>query len=225
MMNLKYYLRGLGIGIIVTALIMGLRAGGKESLSNAEIKERAKALGMVEEESMLLKDMAPAEQGTPEETPSPSLEPAEAEVPSAAPEEKQEVSTPENTEDVLAITPKPDEAGNENPGGALEGEISDIEESVEEPTAKPTSAPEKTPEPEEETKVPEEGSITIQIANGEGSLTVCKKLVTAGLIENASDYDLFLYQNGYDKKIRAGTFQIPAGASEETVARIICGME
>lgn len=225
MMNLKYYLRGLGIGIIVTALIMGMRAGGKESLSNAEIKERAKALGMVEEESMLLKDMAPAEQDTPEETPSPTLSPEKTEAPSAAPEEKQEVATPENIEDTLAITPAPDETEAENTDDVSEGESSDREGSVEEPTAEPTSAPEKTPEPEEEIKVPEEGSVTIQIANGEGSLTVCKKLVAAGLVENASDYDLFLYQNGYDKKIRAGTFQIPAGASEETVARIICGLE
>ena len=29
-MNLKYYLRGLGIGIVVTAIIMGIAFGGKE---------------------------------------------------------------------------------------------------------------------------------------------------------------------------------------------------
>ena len=41
-MNLKYYLRGLGIGIIVTALIMGIVAGGKgRSLSDEEIIKRA----------------------------------------------------------------------------------------------------------------------------------------------------------------------------------------
>ena len=54
MMNLKYYLRGLGIGIVITALIMGIAAGGKkETLSNEEIKERAQALGMVEESTVL----------------------------------------------------------------------------------------------------------------------------------------------------------------------------
>ena len=38
-MNLKYYLRGLGVGIVVTALIMGISLGGKkESLSDKEIK-------------------------------------------------------------------------------------------------------------------------------------------------------------------------------------------
>ena len=30
MMNLKYYLRGLGVGIVVTALLMGISLGGKK---------------------------------------------------------------------------------------------------------------------------------------------------------------------------------------------------
>lgn len=47
-MNLKYYLRGLGLGIIITALIMGFAGGKKETLTNEEIIARAKTLGMVE---------------------------------------------------------------------------------------------------------------------------------------------------------------------------------
>lgn len=49
-MKLRYYLRGLGIGIFVTALIMSIALGGKEKLSDEEIIARAKALGMVENE-------------------------------------------------------------------------------------------------------------------------------------------------------------------------------
>ena len=51
-MKLKYYLRGLGIGIICTAIIMGIALSGnkKETLTDAEIIERAKLLGMVMEE-------------------------------------------------------------------------------------------------------------------------------------------------------------------------------
>lgn len=48
-MKLKYYLRGLGIGIICTAIIMGIALSGKEKekLTDAEIVERARLLGMV----------------------------------------------------------------------------------------------------------------------------------------------------------------------------------
>lgn len=51
-MKLKYYLRGLGVGIICTAIIMGIALSGKEKekLTNAEIVERARLLGMVMEE-------------------------------------------------------------------------------------------------------------------------------------------------------------------------------
>ena len=44
-MKLKYYLRGLGIGIAVTALVMGLALAGntKQSMTDEEIKERAAA--------------------------------------------------------------------------------------------------------------------------------------------------------------------------------------
>ena len=48
-MKLKYYLRGIGIGVILTALIMGFALGGrKATISDAEVIERAKKLGMVQ---------------------------------------------------------------------------------------------------------------------------------------------------------------------------------
>ena len=48
-MKLKYYLRGIGIGVILTALIMGFALGGrKTTISDAEVIERAKKLGMVQ---------------------------------------------------------------------------------------------------------------------------------------------------------------------------------
>lgn len=51
-MKLKYYLRGLGIGIIVTTIVLTVsNAAGGENLTDAEIIERAEALGMVMEES------------------------------------------------------------------------------------------------------------------------------------------------------------------------------
>ena len=51
-MKLKYYLRGMGIGIILTAIVMGFALGGRRgTLSDAEIIKRAKALGMVEQSS------------------------------------------------------------------------------------------------------------------------------------------------------------------------------
>lgn len=57
-MKLKYYLRGMGIGIILTAIVMGFALGGrKKTISDAEVIERAKALGMIEASSGVLSDI------------------------------------------------------------------------------------------------------------------------------------------------------------------------
>ncbi len=57
-MKLKYYLRGMGIGIILTAIVMGFALGGrKKTISDAEVIERAKALGMIEASNGVLSDI------------------------------------------------------------------------------------------------------------------------------------------------------------------------
>ncbi len=47
-MKLKYYLRGLGIGIVVTAIIMTVALGNKQPMTDEEVIARAKELGMIE---------------------------------------------------------------------------------------------------------------------------------------------------------------------------------
>ena len=61
-------MRGLGIGIVVTALLMGVATGKGIPLSDAEIKARASELGMVESGSVKLTDLAgtPAPEGMDE---------------------------------------------------------------------------------------------------------------------------------------------------------------
>ena len=54
-MRLKHYLRGLGLGIIVTTLIVSAgKRGSAAELTDEEIKVKARALGMVEEDELLL---------------------------------------------------------------------------------------------------------------------------------------------------------------------------
>ena len=51
--GLKYYLRALGIGIIVTALLMGYSQKGQAQMTDEEIRERAAQLGMREQQGVL----------------------------------------------------------------------------------------------------------------------------------------------------------------------------
>lgn len=53
-MKLKYYLRGLGIGIIITTLVLMIAySGHKTEITDEEIIQRAKELGMVMKEDPL----------------------------------------------------------------------------------------------------------------------------------------------------------------------------
>ena len=95
-MKLKYYLRGLGIGILVTAVIMGVTQGSrKETLSDREIRERAAALGMVEPGNSLA-DLEAAETPAATEIPEAIETPEAAETP-AATEAPAATETPEVT--------------------------------------------------------------------------------------------------------------------------------
>lgn len=230
MMNLKYYLRGLGIGIIVTALIMSIATGGRETLSNEEIKERAKALGMIEEGTLLedaqaaLNTLENSETEDKVEEPQNPEENGTSEGMSGQPENDEPEETPKQSEN---------EASEEIPEQSENGQPEVIPKQSETPELEETPNPEETPEPEvivetEGIWQPDENSanderITIQVMRGEGSYTVCKRLEEAGIISSASEFDTFLCQNGYDKKIRAGTFEIPEDADSEQIARILSG--
>ena len=114
-MKLKYYLRGLGIGILVTAVIMGVTQGSrKETLSDREIRERAAALGMVEPGNSLA-DLEAAETPAATEIPEAIETPVATEIPEAietpaATETPEAAETPAATPEVTARpTQKPAE--------------------------------------------------------------------------------------------------------------------
>lgn len=193
-MKLKYYLRGLGIGILVTAVIMGVTQGSrKETLSDREIRERAAALGMVEPGNSLADLEAaetPAATGIPEaiETPVATEIPEAIETPAA-------IETPEAAE-----TP----AATEAPAATETPEV----------TARPTQRP-----AEEE----EGSSYTFEIQAGDSSYQVAYRLQQAGLVADARDFDNYLCSKGYDRKLKTGSYEIPETATEEEISEILCG--
>ena len=245
-MNLKYYLRGLGIGIFVTAIIMGI-VSGKKQMTDEEVKLRARELGMVE--STLLSDMAnltrPEQQEeTPTETEMPNLsgetlpvetEPAETLPKDTEPEDTSSEGTePEDTssegtepEDTSSEGTEPKDTSSEGTeSGDTFPEGTEPEET--EPDMQPTDVTESENPPQQGSQ-PSEGEsngdnqeiIKLTIISGQSSVAVSKLLEDAGLVESATEYDKYLCANGYDKKIRAGTYEIPAGADAELIARII----
>ncbi len=224
-MKLRYYLRGLGIGIVITALLMGLTKGGaKETLSDDEIIARAEALGMVQS-SVLSSDLNHEEQGEDGVTVS--------------------YNTALDEPDIAAL---PDGAGTDQTGdaaGVVDTEATDKtadaadtvdSEKVADAAGDSEKVADATGDSEGSTKASDTdvadnstkatdttgaATITVTINSGDGSDTVARHLAALGVITDAGDFDRYLCQNGYDKKLATGNHEINAGAGYQEIAEIL----
>ena len=256
-MKLRYYMRGLGIGIFVTAILMAVTIHGKtERLTDEQIIERAEALGMeMKYSSDVLADTV--SENTAEDTKS-------AELPNQVKEETSlanRLAAEEKTGNPLLAGAGVDSSADEQDNNAADTAQQDIyhedpdaaerteaktdttdrkeqtqDGSVQENaageknTAQNASADAKAAGQDEgvaeETSAADTQTVTgaakqITVSSGDGSDTVARKLYEAGLISDASAYDRYLCQNGYDKKICTGVKTIPAGATEAEIAQIL----
>lgn len=231
-MNLKFYMRGLGIGIIVTAVIMlVLSYRNSQPLSDAEIKQRASELGMVEENETLLsmvKNEEPAENNQATETSQPT-------------EDNQTAETSKPTEDdnpadnpQIAEASEEAKSSEDNNEGLSEEKLAEIEQLVNDANdyledKNPKDVDVKNEEPSnesEDVKKPQSSEskvYTLSVSKGENSYDIAKNLQKMGLIADAAAFDSYLCKNKIDTKIYSGKYDIPEGSSEEEVARIITG--
>ena len=213
-MRLKYYLRGLGIGIFVTALVLGISTNRSIEMTDAQIIERAKELGMQEKNGnnrLLSDDKEEKAQIVEQDT----VQTEEVQTEKTQTEEVQteEVQTEEvQVEEVQVEETQAEEIQTESDmkeNQVTEPNTEDILENL------PTEEEEKT----EDEAV--EQMVVITIQGGDTSVGVSKRVAEAGLVESATAYDRFLCKNGYDKKLAVGVHEIPMGASEEEIAKIL----
>lgn len=247
-MKLRYYLRGLGIGIIVTAIIMGTSGSASQSISDAEIRQRAIQLGMVDSSTTKLSDLQQndvdvsgnadnlQENLNEEQEPTHVTEPA-IETESTGENEQTAESVPE-TDTGTEPTGETEPTAETGPGdnattgdratigdNATAGDNITVGENME-------SAPEAASATDGEGggNTPAAGTQTadtavITISRGAGSGSVSRDLQEAGLISDAKAYDQYLCDNGYSRSIRIGTYEIAIGTDEETIAKIITGKQ
>lgn len=220
-MKLKFYLRGIGLGIIV-AVALCISAGMKnDQISDEEIIKRAEALGMVPSSETLNESVDEAiRDGL--ETEEMTENDASGDAAAVKVNEDIPATEPDETE------VNPDEADNSNfdetpPAAGSDGTAT--------PKVTPTLTKEVTPAPTKEadkdTNDTENDTeyITVVVERGNGSDTVARKIEAAGLVANASEFDRYLCNNGYDKRISAGNHKIPINAREEEIAKILCNMQ
>lgn len=225
--KLQYYLRGLGVGILVTAIVMGtIITGSEKELTDAEIKKRATELGMVDQNSLVLSDLqgdqfvkVDSTEAVETQTPEPSKE-EELPLPETETAATEESLAPETEAEADAT----EETPVEEPEESVSEEAVVDEYITEEPEENNQEIQEEFSQPRVTGVVGGDGTtVTITIHSGADSFSVSKVLADTGLVAGAKAYDNFLCDGGYSKKIHTGNYVIPVGTSEEEIAKIITG--
>jgi len=201
-MKLKYYLRGIGIGMFVTALILSISFSNKKTMSDAEVKARAAELGMVESTTL----SQSVEKTTQEES---VVEETAKDTPAP---------TPVPTEEVKEETPVEELATEE----ATEEEKTETETETAE-TAEPAEDPQTIGKETTDTNPGSSTKVSIRINSGDSSVTVSNTVAEAGLVASASDFDQFLCSNGYDKRLHVGEYEISYDLTYAEIAKILVG--
>lgn len=240
-MKLKYYLRGIGIGVFVTAIILHFSLAGKGNtqLSDEEIKQKAAALGMIE--STVLKPVSDNSVADTNVSNNSAINNSDI--------DKEETNTDLSgkesvSNDTAIIGDTESDAGideniaddknaetDANTDAGNEADAKDNDAAKEDLTAvetKPEQNIEVTETKDSEDKTNAEAkteagaladNFIININAGDSSFVVAKRCADAGLVESAAEYDMYLCKNGYDKRLVVGAHNIKAGASEEEIAK------
>lgn len=214
-MKLRYYLRGLGIGIVVTALLMGFTKGAaKETLSDDEIIAKAEALGMVQS-SVLANDLDRGEQD-------------DATVSYNTAQEGSDIAAlPDSVgaDQTGAAAGTADTAGSDKTADIVDSDMitdtADNSTKSTDTTDKVTDATDTGDTDKTADTTGAAANITVTINSGDGSDTVARRLAELGVITDAGDFDRYLCQNGYDKKLATGNHEIDAGASYQEIAETL----
>ena len=196
-MKLKYYLRGMGIGIMITTLILiiAFSIHKNDTVQQEEPKQEAAS-----------KTVAEAQNST--------------QIPMDTETETEPATEQNNTEQ--ADTQKPTEKQKENETSVVSAsteEKESEEKASEQKTSETKASEEKTSE--KNTPAAATEKVRFEVGGGEYSDVICKRLLQAGLIDDADAFNKFLIQKDYDNLILPGVYDIPKGATYEEIAALL----
>lgn len=194
-MKLKYYLRGIGVGILFATIVLTVanQSLPKSTLTDEEIISRAKKLGMVEKTEDITGLLS---------TPTPTPGHTEG---SSDKDSSDKNSTKENKTD--------ETTANDT--------VTEGEATVEEVTPTVTVELTLTPVPTKEVSENEVFSVQkvrIKIEKGTTSEGVAKLLMEKGIIEDAEGFSQYLKQNDYTRDIRIGEYELEVHSSYKNIA-------
>ena len=223
-MNIKTYLKGIGVGIIVASLVLIIAGNMNKGMSDEDVIKRARELGMVEASAVnQSNENVVTTNGKTEIT----VEVADTK------ENSQNASVEEKstTEDKTALdnsSVDEDAASDDTETKASEDTKPDTDDANAD--ASDSVITDNTTETSAETAKNNASAIsgetvTVVIKSGMSSESAALAVKNAGLVDSDTEFNKYLCSEGYDKRLRVGTFDIPKDADFETIAKSLCGIK
>jgi len=200
-MKAKFLLIGIGIGIIITALVLFVtfKTGGYVKESEAATTQQSADNKATTESTTEIADKETTTEKTTETT-------------------TEETTTETTTEETT--TEKTTETTTEETTTEKTTETTTEETTTKETTETTTEETTETTT-EKTTEDDKPGTIKITVKPGMSSEDVARLLADAGVVDDAVKFDSFLCSKGYDMKINVGDFTFKKNMSYEEAARVL----
>ena len=192
-MNVKSYLKGIGVGMIVASLIL-IIAGNMNKVSDEDVIARAKELGYVQSTSV----------SQPEVVDNTSSNTEQKKI-----EDSDKVESTENND---ANTDNATDSANADNATETSN------------TTNETTVPDDSDKTADNNATSSE-TVKVEIKSGMSSESAALAVKNAGLVESDTEFNKYLCSEGYDKRLRVGSFDIPKDADFETIAKSLCGIK
>lgn len=219
-MRLKYFLRGVGIGILVTTIILTATHASERRMSDSEVIDRAIELGMSFSASH-----SGQQSGTEEASLDESSTGQETSGDDVTDDSQNETETESGSQSSSETVSESTSNGETSTGKVSEAVTGMTTQAITETTETTETTTELTTEIETAGSAAgimnNEVTCTINITKGMSSRTVCDMLKQNGIIEDAADFDRYLIKTGYDDKIRVGEVEVNSGMTYEELTALL----
>ena len=215
-MKLKYYLRGLAVGILVTTIILAISfSQTKKELSDQEVINRAKQLGMVMADSGKIVDYR-------EDTQTETGQSEQGET-----EENVTGDTQNGAEDNEGVTGDNGTVPGDNgtvtgDNGTVTGDIGTVAGDNEGGIGDNEGGTGDNGTGTEDAGSDTEGKmVTFVISKGQFGRQISESLKKEGLVDDAEAFMKYLGETGKSEEILPGTYEIPMGSTYEEIVKIL----
>lgn len=229
-LKLRYFIRGLGIGIVFTAIVMSLslqaarsRIIRENALTKEEIMEKAMGYGMILDST---EDTTPIEQNESSQVKQDEEENQNSD--NQNEDESKDVDVQQKDDDEQQEENKNAESDKEEVDSSEDSQ--EDEEEVKQETKDSDSDSDKDTDisegDTEESSNKEESIVSIdyipiKITSGMTATDVGKLLKEKKVIEDVDEFRSYMSEQGYSSKILIGNYLIPVNATYKKIANII----